>query len=126
MNYLKTFESYNLDSFFNKLDLFLSGDIKNKWIYDNDDNPIISAYVRKSKRYINGRPIEFFDLANISIDESHWGQRIFQNIIKRLIDDYQFNIYIESILNPVVKHVCKKFGFTTHNYSNQYLIKNPT
>jgi len=121
--HLKTFESYNQEPIFKQLDLFLKSPSRNQWLHDDPENPIMSVYVRKSRRLINGSSKDFFDLASITIDESHWGQKIFQNFLKRLVSDYPFNIYVESILSPAVEHVCEKFGFIKHHSINRYLIR---
>lgn len=124
MIHLKTFESYNQEPIFEQLDLFLKSPARNQWIHDDPENPIMSVYVRKgSRRMVEGKVFEFFDLASITIDESHWGQKIFQNFLKRLVSDYPFNIYVESILSPAVEHVCEKFGFIKHHSINRYLIR---
>ena len=114
---------YNLEPIFQEIDKFLSGTPRNLWIADNDDNPIFSIYVRKSKRFIGGLYRDFLDLATINISKDYRGRKIFQRFLRRLIDEYPNNIYVESILNPAVDHICSKFGFSPTGHDNMYLIQ---
>lgn len=115
---------YDFDPIFNQLELFLTYKNRNAWIYDNQDNPVLSIYVRRAHHRANGGMYEFLDLASISIDESRQGEGIFTNFLKKLIDKYPTtNIYVESILNPAVRHICQKFGFQDVDSDNMFLIQ---
>jgi predicted acetyltransferase len=86
----------------------------------------MQIYVRKSKRYINGILIECIDIANVSVDDEMRGQGIFTRFLERLINEYDFNIYIESIINPSVERIGTKLGFIRTGSIedvNMYLLK---
>jgi hypothetical protein len=123
MNESVSTELYDLGPIFKEIDKFLNGTTRNIWISDDDDNPIFSIYVRKSKRFIGGLYRDFLDLATINILEDYQGRKIFQRFLRRLIDEYPNNIYVESILNPAVDHICSKFGFSPIGNDNMYLIQ---
>ena len=124
MIYLKTFEGYNYDNIFKQLELFFNYKNRNMWIYDNEDNPILSIYVRKSHHMFNKEMYQFLDLASLTIKESRQGEGIFTNFIKILLEKYpNQNIYVESILNPAVRHICSKFGFVNVDEHNMCLIR---
>jgi hypothetical protein len=100
-------------------DDFVKSNSRNEWLYGD----IMHIYVRKSHRFIidndNSKFEECLDIANIQIDDEHQGKGIFTSLLKSIIEDYSdMNIYIESIQNPAVEHIAKKFGFV-------FLNKNP-
>lgn len=110
MEYILTFEKYqyNFTSLLSEIDNFIKSIQRNSHVSDD----MITMYIRKSKRYVNGVMDDFIDIASISIDESLWGKKIFTNLIDQLIKIYpDRNFYVESILNPAVETVIKKFGF---------------
>jgi len=123
--YLKKFESfdsgYNYDKIFSEIDKFLKGPERNKWISDG----MVEIYIRKSKRFIEGSMQDFFDFATINIDESIRGQKVFTNLLENFIKKYPHNIYVESIQNPAVFHILKKFGFKETELDNtcMYLFR---
>jgi N-acetylglutamate synthase-like GNAT family acetyltransferase len=115
---------YDYDPIFRQLELFMSYNNRNSWIYDNQDNPIVSIYVRKAYHRVGKEMYHFLDLASISIDESRQGEGIFTNFLEKLIAKYpSTNIYVESILNPAVRHICQKFGFQDVDKDNMCLIQ---
>ena len=81
--------------------------IRNQWISE----PHLRAYVRKSNRLIEGQVIRCFDLASIEIDASEWNKGHLTRFLRRLKTEQDMPIYVESILNPAVSHVCQKEGF---------------
>lgn len=123
--HLKKFESfdstYNYDKIFSEIGKFLKGPERNKWISDG----MVEIYIRKSKRFIEGKLQDFFDFSTINIEESIRGQKVFTNLLENFISKYPHNIYVESILNPAVSHILKKFGFkeTELDSSNMYLLR---
>lgn len=121
MKHLKTYEDYNYTEIFDEIDKFLSSNLRNTYV--NDKN--ISIYVRKSKRFIDGNYYDFFDIANISIEEEYQNKHVFTDFIEKFISKYPFNIYVESILNPAVTTVLNKFGFKLlpGENINMYLIR---
>jgi len=124
MIYLKTFEKYDYNPIFKQLEFFMSSKNRNMWLFDDKENPVFSIYVRKSHHIIDKKIYNFLDLASITIEESRQGEGIFTNFLKTLLEKYpNQNIYVESILNPAVKHICKKFGFIDVNYDDMALIK---
>lgn len=124
MIYLKTFESYNYEPIFRKLDMFLSYKNRNMWLYDDENDPSFSIYVRKGRHPYKNNMYDFLDLASIDIVEEKQGQGIFTKFLGMLLDKYKDkNIYVESILNPAVRHICKKFGFIDVDSDNMALIR---
>jgi GNAT superfamily N-acetyltransferase len=122
MNKISRF--YDYDPIFKQLELFMSYSNRNAWIYDNEKNPVVSIYVRKAYHRAEGNMYNFLDLASISIDEDRQGEGIFTNFLSKLIEKYpSTNIYVESILNPAVRHICKKFGFKDVDKDNMFLIQ---
>ena len=116
---------YDFEPIFHQLDLFFSYKGKNAWIYDNKVDPVLSIYVRKAFHRADGQVYEFLDLASINIDKSRQGEGIFTNFMENLLKKYpSTNIYVESILNPSVRHICNKFGFKNVDADNMFLIRN--
>jgi hypothetical protein len=124
MIYLKTFETYDYNPIFKQLELFMSYKNRNMWLYDNEDDPIVSIYVRKAYHRVGKQTYDFLDLASISIVESRQGEGIFTDFLRRLLEKYpNQNIYVESILNPAVRHICNKFGFIDVDSDNMALVR---
>jgi hypothetical protein len=91
----------------------------------------IKIYVRKSQRNImtheGHKLFPFLDLANIEVTEQGIGT--FTNFLTELLKKYpDTNLYVESILNPKVESILKKFGFVYKSEDqfdiNMYLLKN--
>jgi hypothetical protein len=124
MIYLKTFETYDYNPIFKQLELFMSYKNRNMWLFDDEDDPVVSIYVRKAHHKVGKQTYDFLDLASISIVESRQGEGIFTDFLRRLLDKYpNQNIYVESILNPAVRHICNKFGFVDVDKDNMALVK---
>ena len=124
MIYLKTFETYDYNPIFKQLELFMSYKNRNMWLFDDEDDPVVSIYVRKAHHKVGSQVYDFLDLASISIEESRQGEGIFTDFLRRLLDKYpNQNIYVESILNPAVRHICNKFGFVDVDKDNMALIR---
>ena len=87
---------------------FISSEhIRNQWISE----PHLRAYVRRSNRLIEGKSIKCFDLASIEVDHEHWNKGHLTHLLRRLKEEQDLPIYVESILNPAVTNVCRKEGF---------------
>jgi len=124
MIYLKTFETYDYNPIFKQLELFMSYKNRNMWLFDDEDDPIVSIYVRKAHHRVGKQTYDFLDLASISIVESRQGEGIFTDFLRRLLEKYpNQNIYVESILNPAVRHICNKFGFIDVDSDNMALVR---
>lgn len=109
---------------FSEIDEFLNSSIRNKYIGNNT----LTIYVRKSKRRIGDDLIEFFDIANVSVDEKFQGFHIFTSFLENFLHKYpSTNMFIECIHNPSVTHIAKKFGFKIKADNefdiNMYLIR---
>ena len=116
--------NYEYTKIFKEIDKFLSSNLHNMWV----DDGVIFIYVRKSKRYVEKSTIDFFDIANVTVNEAYQNKGVFTNFIKEFILRYPTkNIYVESILNPILFTLLKKFDFKTIESSgadiNMYLIK---
>ncbi len=124
-HHIKTFESfdsnYDYTKIFREIDKFLDGPERNKWI--GDDN--MEIFVRKSKRFIEGKIQDFFDFATVNLDASIRGKKVFTNLLETFITNYPYNIFVESIQNPAVTHILKKFGFKETELDNtcMYLLR---
>jgi hypothetical protein len=90
------------------LDEFLRSNLRNSYIRENH----MEVYVRKSTRLIKGEWIQFIDVANVTVEWDFRSKGIFTGFLKSLIFDYEFNIYVESILNPIVERICLNLGFS--------------
>lgn len=124
MKYLKLFESYNVsdvDDILNQIQYFLDSSERNKLI----DNNSIKIYIRKSKRYINDKLLDFFDFATIEATETNTG--LFTEILRRFEEKYpDKNIFIESVLTDRFANYIRKLGFiekTPNLENNFYKIK---
>lgn len=128
MKNIKSFLEYNYENIFKKLDYFMKdfniSITANRWIYDDDDEPNFSIYIRRAYHTFDGKLHKFLDLASISISENLQGKGIFTEFLKLLLKKYpEVNIYIESIQNPAIRHICKKFGFIEIGEYDMALIK---
>lgn len=85
---------------------FIASDCRNMWI--EDDN--IKVYVRKSTRFIEGEMKPFLDIASVLVDEQ--GKGTFTKFMTDAMCTDK-NLYVESIMNPIVLRICDKLGFTT-------------
>ena len=95
---------------------FVKSEQRAEWLYGD----VMHVYVRKSFRFIvdgdNSKFEECLDIANIQVDDEHQGEGLFTKFLKNVIDNYpDWNIYIDSIENPAVEHIAKKFGFVFLN-----------
>jgi len=121
MNYLKTFEKYDIsdiDDILNQISNFLDSNTRNLWI-SNDE---ISIYIRRSKRSFKGNVYDFFDFASIDVTEPNNG--LFTKILKKFEEIYpDKNIFIESVLTDRFANYIKNvlnFEEESPNYSNNF------
>ena len=91
---------------------FLESPLRNSYIYEEH----IEVYVRKSKRFIEGETRDFLDIANVTVEEKYRNQGVFTEFLKRASKTGR-NIFVESILNPALEHICEKQGFTKVSWS---------
>lgn len=102
--------------FLNKLEDFINSTIRNEWIF----SPGIRMYVRKSKRYYNGKFIDCLDLASVETEE--YGTGLFTYVFEQILEKYKDkNIFLESILNDRLYNFFLKYGFESFGELN--LIK---
>jgi hypothetical protein len=97
-------------------DHFVKSKLRVEWLYGD----LMHVYVRKSYRFLvdgdNSRFEECLDIANIQVDDDQQGKGLFTALLKSIVEDYpEYNIYVDSIQNPAVEHICKKFGFVFLN-----------
>jgi hypothetical protein len=97
-----------------ELEIFLNSNTKVTWLCGDT----ISVYVRKSLRFIDKSATgqdsfqQCLDISNIQVDEEHQGKGIFKSFMNEITVKYShMNIYVESILNPIVEKVCLSLGF---------------
>lgn len=106
--YLKENVEFNHSDIFNQIDIFLKSDIRNIWV----QNDSMKIYIRKSKRYVNNEIFDFFDIASVEVNEEYQGNGFFTYFIKTFLNKYtDKNVYVESIINPAIEHILKKFNF---------------
>jgi hypothetical protein len=101
---------------------FLSSKENNNWI----GNSNVRIYVRKSKRYIEGRIQNCLDIATISIDPQFRGKGLFGEIVKAFEqgNPYEY-IAIESIVNPrLLEHIRKQEAWKPYmTYEDTFIKK---
>lgn len=84
-------------AFVQSFDEFLIGKYPNIWIYGED---IISVYVRKGKRHINGGWFACLDIGTITISEQYQGNGIGTKVIDHIHRRHSLRAtLVESILN---------------------------
>lgn len=106
--YIKENVEFNHSDIFNQIDAFLKSNIKNTWI----ENDSMKVYIRKSKRYVNNEILDFFDIASVEVNEEYQGNGFFTDFMKNFLTKYiDKNVYVESIINPAIEHILKKFEF---------------
>lgn len=111
-------ESQTTIQFFDRLNLFMKGKLRNEWIIVDG----FKMYVRKSKRYYNNQFIDCLDIATMQADKP--GTGIFTKLLTKLLGDYpKTNIFVESILNPKLIPFLKGFGFTEYRTDDMILIR---
>ncbi len=105
--------------FFDRLNLFVKGKLRNEWIIVDG----FKMYVRKSKRLYNNGFVDCLDIA--SMEAEIRGTGIFTKILTKLLSDYPTtNIFVESILNPRLVPFLNKFGFIEYRTDDMILIRN--
>lgn len=113
--YVKTFESFVDKDFLENekakmiesINSFLNDDqLRNTYI----QNDVLSLYIRKSRRVLNGEIVKCLDLANISIEEEYQNQGIFKMVVNVIneLNPYEW-LMIENTLNPVLVEWGKKY-----------------
>jgi hypothetical protein len=107
-----------VDEFMNLFELFLKLNERNKWIYADG----FKMYVRKSKRFYNGKAIDFIDLATIESDIQ--GTGLFTLILKEILKKYKDkNFYVENVMTDRFLNFFRKFGFIDYPMYDRCLIK---
>lgn len=102
------------------IDEFINSQYRNHWL----NLPKIKVYVRKSKRIIDGKIINFFDIASVEVSKTSQKKGVFTKFLQSLLIDYpEQNLYIESILNPILFDFLERYKFKIHNKENMYLIR---
>ena len=98
-------------------------------INDYVGNEDLMAYVRVTKRYIEGEMVKTLEIANVSVDEDLQGRGIFKKflqIIETLAKKYERMVYIESVLNDILINKLPSYGYTQLENSNPpSFIKTP-
>lgn len=108
-----------------ELDKFIKSGARNEWLYGD----VMHIYVRNSYRFISNESNHSFeeclDLANIQVDDEHQGKGVFTSFLEAVVRDYRhLNLFVESIQNPAMEHICKKFGFVYVNCDDEGIVKN--
>lgn len=71
----------------------------------------LDAYIRITKRFINGVFYDTLEIANVKVDEDYRDMgyfSMFLDEIEHLAFEYDRVVYIESIINPVLKDYIRK------------------
>jgi GNAT superfamily N-acetyltransferase len=90
---------------------FIESDFRNLWIRQR----YLTAYVRKSKRYINQHLVECFDIGDVGVDERHRRKGVFRRFLKEVEDAAAARgrvVFVESVMNPVLEEYLVKMGYT--------------
>lgn len=124
MKHIISYREYNYNIIFQELQIFMKDfsntRTQNKWIHDGN----LSIYIRKGYHPVDGKIYKFLDLASIAISEELQGKGIFTEFLNLLLQKYpDINIYVESIHNPAIRHICQKFGFREIDEWNMALIR---
>lgn len=80
--------------------------------YVGDDS--LNAYLRVTKRYIDGEHANTLEVANVAVDEDVQGKGIFKKfleIIEHLAKKYNRLVYIESVLNDFLIDKLPTYGY---------------
>lgn len=80
--------------------------------YVGDDS--LNAYLRVTKRYINGEQVNTLEIANVTVDEDMQGRGVFKKfleIIEHLGKKYDRLVYIESVLNDFLIDKLPTYGY---------------
>jgi len=79
----------------------------NGWFYTCENQEV---YLRKSRRMINGKHVQFIDIANIKTHEAHQGKGRLTNFLS-FLKDLGLNIYFENVLNEILIPFLLKNGY---------------
>ena len=106
MKYLKLFESLHKDSMEN-IKKFINSDDRNIWVKFET----MEIYVRKSKHIIEGKIIDFLDLANFNIPNPKKKRK--GTFTRFLIECNKLNknLFIENVMNPDIINRIEQLGF---------------
>jgi hypothetical protein len=100
---------------------FLSSREKNTWIGPDE----VRIYVRKSKRFIEGKMKDCLDIATISIEPGLRGKGLFGEIVKTFEELSPFEyLMIESIVNDrLLEHIKRSGNWKPYMNSEDTFIK---
>lgn len=125
MDQIVLLKDEELKSFLTDFQFFLNSYERNKYVENNE----LKVFFRKGVHCVRGTELDqFIDIGNITVYEPNKG--IFTKVLKALLELYpEANIFIESVQNPAVDGVVKKFkGFKKQIVSpetyNLYLLRN--
>ena len=118
MKHLKPYQIKKIiDDLLKEFDSFADDEIRNQWLEVGKAR----VYVRKSIKFLEGQTYKCYDIANVEIEIPNEG--IFTGFLQQILDKYnRSNFYVESILNPAMTHILKKFGFKNKDEENMYKI----
>lgn len=82
---------------------------RNKWFRRDG----VDVYIRRANRYIDGKMVTSFDVANIEVRKQRKGS------FTKFLDYFEQNIgtdiiYVESVLNPVLYPYLERRGYILH------------
>lgn len=86
----------------------------------------VHAYIRITKRFINGIFQDTLELANVKVDERYRGCGNFSRFlshIEELGTQYDRIIYIESIINPILRNYICKLNYTEDEITDNSFYK---
>lgn len=88
---------------------FIESTLRNSYITEDT----VTIYLRKSMRLIEGRILPCIDIANISVESESREKGKFTDYMNMMIKEYgeENNLYVESILNPVIIPLLERVGF---------------
>lgn len=98
-------------------------------VHDNlsdEPSPIVHVYLRKSIRLISEvscDSITTLDIANIVISPKYRHKGIFKGIVDvchTFAQEYQYLLYIESVISPEIRSYCNSRGWVHHAYHTSY------
>ncbi len=81
----------------------------NRWYSINEYH--LNAYIRITKRYFNGIFYNTIEVANIKVDEEYQHKGYFSaflNELENLANSFNRILYVESVINPILKKYLRK------------------
>lgn len=94
----------------NTLERFLTSNLNREWVYVTTKKYEINAYLRKARRFINGKMVRTLDLASITVIPQHAGGCSALLDRLELLNTFDM-IFVESVLNEDLAAYLARRGY---------------